>query len=366
MNNDDLTHPTIERRSGYKIAQFIEMSARPMTGATIAGLILQGFGVIPRVTAIICSLIFLALIILMRIVWRPAPIARWSITVRQAVPLIFSLSLLCVLLGTLLHQHQIATYSVDVGEETSWFKSQLSFCNWFHVSQTCLAEKVSRLSSVVHAKNDSPSEQLFADQAIGEILRNSTEVQNLLGTMYGVGASFTGTGLSVPLNGRFQDERVPEFLIPNYPQRQPGIVIWQVDPLPDKLATPLSEFIKSETPSNVTKERRDDILREARVGISDPLSAVVRFAKVSTLSGCLGRKERKRVFASHLGVALAQNLTIADAAQLSGYQINPQQPEQKFYLFVFVPSAPQEILVPTWRAIASQVAPDQNMPSPCR
>lgn len=344
---------------------FLELLANAVVVATVAGLIAQGLGTGARFTAIlsvICvGIAYLGIKFLHK---RPLAASRFRPSAVVAVALV------AMLAGVLLRQHEIDHYSLDVGELADTFHWKMRWCRQ---DQKCIAAAVSSLSDSVPEISAPSSEQVFRDQAVGKVIMASPEVIGLAKRLFGVDEKhFLGIGASLPTGRQtFPAARIPEYLIPNYSDKNEGIIVWRLRPKLVQENKKLSDIINS-TPA-VTPDNNAEL--QIRLGairkhlaLDDDLPAVIRFAQIpeSKYSGCLGLPERQYVFANHLGMLMANDLTVEAAAGLSGYVLQPSRTDQDLYVFVFQPSHEAEIVTPTWRRVVSLTASEMTSKSYCK
>jgi hypothetical protein len=351
---------------------------RTVAIATIVGFIAQGFGAALHTTAIVFVVTFLAAYPIHRYLKRPSHLQGRLRAAPVSRPVLVAVGLACILGGMLFRQHVvIGPAGVDVGELTDSFRWKMLWCRHFAQGQpkndACKASAMASLADDVAAKNDYPGESLFADQVLGEILRSSPEAMSLLRKYYGVKEDgFLGTGLSEPSKQKdFAAERIPEYLVPNYPDTHEGVLVWKLDPILKYADKNLYETLKTLPPINSAaadkeqlKEMRATLNQRLAWGSSNP--AVVRFAQIprGKYSGCLGRIEAHEVFANHLGLIKASGLTVEEATRMSGFPFNPGANDE-LYVFIFIPYREDELNEATWSYLVKHVRSEMDKPSPC-
>jgi hypothetical protein len=95
---------------------------------------------------------------------------------------------------------------------------------------------------------------------------------------------------------------------------------------------------------------------ESSLSLNNKVPTVIRFGQLTEneYSGGIGRKEAKRVFASHLGAVW--KMTIQDATRYSGYSVTPSTSnEKKLFVWIFIPSDAVEVVPATWSEIIPQL-----------
>lgn len=351
---------------------------RTVAIATIVGFIAQGFGAQLHTTAIVFVITFLAAYPIHRYLKRPSHLQGHLRAAPVSRPVLVAVGLACILGGMLFRQHVvISPAGVDVGELTDTLRWKMRWCHYFVRAQpqneACRADAIASIAAEVKPKEDKPPERLFADQALGEVLRSSPEAMEPLQKYYGLDKnSFLATGLSEPLDGEnFVAERIPEYLVPNYPESHEGVMVWKFDPMYEYADKKLYDVLTTTTPINVAGWDKSR-LKELRTKLSQRLfldakaPPVVRFALIpqGKYSGCLGRKAAHEVFASHLGLMKSEGLTVEEAARMSGYRLTAGSNLQ-LYVFVFIPAHPGELREPTWTHMTEALAAEVGKPSPC-
>jgi hypothetical protein len=343
---------------------------RTVAIATIAGFIAQGFGAELRTTGVVFVVTFLAAYPLQRFLRRSAALREHLQSLPLSLPIIIAIALTFTLAGMVIRQrYMIDRYSVDVGELADSYHWKVLLCEH---NETCIASAISSLQQQLPSKNDTPPEHLFTDQALGEILRTSPESMDLLWRVYGAKEGFLGTGLSKPLDQQtFVAGRIPEYLVPNYPETDGRVLVWKLEPRIEYAHKKLSDVLNTEPdnakrwkwPADVTKATTD-AMRQQLAWNAD-LPAVVRFALIpkGRYSGCLGRQQAHEVFVSHLGLMLSNGLTVEQATGMSGYPL-PMEGDDELYAFVFVPS-PGELNEPTWTHMISKLPSEIASPGRC-
>lgn len=358
--------PGIERHETAPPDPFVHA----VTIATVAGFVAQGLGAGTHVTAILSVVCVVAAYFGIKFLRKHSSLMGLLDASPFRLSAIIAIALASMLIGVLLRQHEIDQYSLDIGELADTFNWKIRLCR--HDAK-CIAAAVSSLNDQVPESSTSFSEQVFRDQALGKITKTAPESIGLLKKLYGVDERFfLGVGESLP-SGRnsFSDARIPEYLVPNYRDGHEGVIVWRLHPKLVQENKGLSEIIMS-TPSlkpTDTEElqtRRGEIKKH--LGLDDPAPAVVRFAQIpdSLYSGCLGLPQRQYVFASHLGMLMASNLTVEEAARLSGYSLQKNKADQDLYVFVFIPSHEEEVVRPTWRRVTSLIASEGGEQSYCK
>ena len=338
---------------------------RAATVATVVSFIAQSFGLTLRPTAIVFLLSLGGYLLVTRLV------AADRLQVPARLPVWIASILLATLIGTLLRQHMMDARIVDLGEVSDTFHWRVWFC---FGKEECIANALADLREKVPGKSWDASAQLFSDQALGAVVRTSPVSLKLLHKFYGiVDERFLGTGNSLPSGSKeFTSERIPEFLVPNYSDDHPGILAWRINSGSELLRRPLQDLIQSPT-INVQgspDEIRQEILADVR---NTDRPSLVRFAMVPDIekesphkySGCFGLQARHRVFFSSLNFMEGNTKSLEEAADLSGYQFDPQAPNQHLYVFMFVPASASELLVPTWFNLAADVKAEVGVPSKC-
>jgi len=217
--------------------------------------------------------------------------------------------------------------------------------------------------------SDLIASQLNNDLKAGDLfLQNDAQdeaIKKMLGRRLGIWQRFLGTGFAQPSDhDEYREARVAEYLCVNNSESDESVISWQLTPKEEYLEWTIEEIIKGErvertvvngkevistkqvSPIN-SKEKRDRLLQtiERRLGLRDPLPAVVRFQQLSSSSGSVGRSDAARVFFIHLGSVW--RLKLREAAALSGYTLDPTT-SKKFFVWVFLPSHEDEVVPATW------------------
>jgi hypothetical protein len=344
---------------------------RTVAVATIVGFIAQGFGAELHTTAIVFVLTFVAAYPIHRYLKRPSRLRGRLRAAPISGLMVVAVALACILGGMLFRQqYLISPAGVDVGEMIDTFHWKLTL--WCRHDQLCIASAIAALPQKVTPKGEQAEEHLFTDQVLGEILRSSKESMDLLWKYYGVNEEgFLGTGISKPLQENFAEGRIPEYLVPNYPDTHEGVLVWKLDPLLKYKNKKLYDTLNTTAPINAagwSKEQLEDIRASWNDKLSwdDKAPTVVRFALIprGNYSGCLGRREAHEVFASHLGMIKSNGLTVEEATRMSGYPLTGTNRE--LYVFVFVPAQDQELTEPTWTYLANNLRKEMDKPSPCQ
>lgn len=343
---------------------------RTVAFATIAGFIAQGFGAELRTTGVVFVVTFIAAYPLQRYLRRSATLREHLQSLPLSLPIIIAIALAFTLAGMIIRQrYMIDRYSVDVGEIADSYHWKVWLCRH---DETCIASAISSLQQQIPPKNDTPPEHLFTDQVLGEILRSSPESMDLLWRIYGAKDGFLGTGLSKPLDQQtFVAGRIPEYLVPNYPETDRRVLVWKLEPRIEYAHKKLYDVLMNNVPSNATKWKWKSELKATRDALNDQLAwnadlpAVVRFALIpkGKYSGCLGRHQSREVFASHLGLMISSGLTVEQATGMSGYPL-PMDGDDELYAFVFLPS-PGELNEPTWTHMISRLPSELDSSGPC-
>lgn len=241
----------------------------------------------------------------------------------------------------------------------------LDKCN----SDSCIADTLSSDQSPVPG-------DLSNDLIEGRILLKNQKVAKMLKVNFGISSAFYGTGFSQP-NGatNYWAARVPEYLTPNYAETINRVWTWELQPEQDYLNKKLSEIFRDVTPlakrtipkgaPNFLRYLNDNFTNELRLDDSKPV--VVRFAQMPdhAYSGCMGRQEARRVFASHLGEILGMDMTVAEAVSYSGNLVEPARSEQATFIWVFIPSAEAEVVPANWSSIIPSLKSWLDEPKTC-
>jgi hypothetical protein len=205
-----------------------------------------------------------------------------------------------------------------------------------------------------------PLSDLAADLRAGSILIENDSLRTTLHTWYGIDDRFLGTGFSQPAGSEeYWTARVPEFLVPNYPDNQTGLWCWKLRPgaslgrtVGDLLHEMQPEYSKAPNASKTFAADLAEIDRRIATH-QEHLPPVVRFAYLteSEYSGCLGRKERRRVFVSDLGSVL--QMTVEQAGRYSGYTFSEASDgkDKRVFMMVFLPAHETELAPSTWPSI---------------
>jgi hypothetical protein len=339
---------------------------RALALGTVLGIAVQGFGGSLRITGAVSMVATIFALAWHKYLARTDIVKRGRSTARFNAPWLISIAMIAMLAGVFLRQYHVDKFSLDVGETAESFNFKTWTC-WGQ--ESCVARAITRLALALNRPSDLLYDKFSTDVELGSILRSSSESMDILHRSYGIDDKFLGTGLAVPVGKEeYPSARLPEYLIPNYPTTRSNILVWKLDPPIKYEKLSLSEVLKSVEPSEGQAATRK--MMQEHLGLAESEPAVVRFAQLSDTEykGCLARKERREVFASHLGFIINQKLSLGDAADLSGYVLSKPtkgESEKKFYIFVFVPSSRDELHIPTWRYVASHVENGIGNPSDC-
>ena len=243
-------------------------------------------------------------------------------------------------------------------------------------ADACMAhELATRQHPAMEGSGFDPRADLAFDLRAGSVLRQHPHLNNKLWDWLGVGDRFLGTGFSQPhLSRDYAAARIPEVLIPNFSDSHESVWTWVLEPVATNLSRTVAEVIYETEPMQATSAQRlrdfGPFRKEIRHRITtfnDSRPPVIRFVPITRekYSGCLGKPERLRVFASRLGPVI--NMTLGDATQFSGYVVKPEdvKSDLKLYVMVFVPSQPDDIVSPTWREIVSRLEGWLREPKTC-
>lgn len=210
-----------------------------VTVATVIGFISQVFGSSTRGTALICVVALVVTWIGLYVVEKSPQTREKIYTSRIAPSKIVALVLAAVLGGALLRQYSIdSKIPFDPREISYSLQRKIKFCSikFWSNREDCILNALMSLTTEIQATHKNLPEELFADQVLGEVVRASDEAMDLFNHHFGVyEESFLGTGESLPAqSSNFTDGRIPEYLVPNYPDRHPGVLVWTLtedDPL---------------------------------------------------------------------------------------------------------------------------------------
>jgi len=217
--------------------------------------------------------------------------------------------------------------------------------------------------------------KLNNDLKAGSYFLQDEKIQAMLKTRLGIGARFLGTGFSQPLNSaEYEEARIPEYLCPNSSEAEDNVITWELDPSDEYLDWTLEEIVEGKKtvkkiidgkevtfesqPIN-SKAKRDGLLSkiEGKLDVSAKEPAVVRFQQLHASSGKVGRPNAVRVFFSHLGSVWKMKLQ--DAARFSGYSLDPNE-QKKFFIWVYLPRHPHEVVPATWKNIVAHLNDKDN------
>lgn len=263
----------------------------------------------------------------------------------------------------------------DLAELTGAFDARVSECK--QDKDKCIAAALDELPQKVQSKpgDYAVAEGLFADQVMGEIVRTRQEAMDLLHTIYGVDSGFLAVGISKPSDQQtFFAGRIPEYLAPNYPDSHEGVLVWKLTPMLPLEDEKLYDILRKTAPINAKEEEAEKewlIVDKRLARWQRNPEVVVRFALIPKgtpkggYSGCLGRTEAHEVFVDDFGLMRAYGFTLKQATKMSGYPLPPNE-QRELYAFVFIPSDPQELHVPTWTYVLSHVKSDLEGTSPCK
>lgn len=354
-----------------------ERLGRAVTIATVAGFIAQTFGAGLRGMGVVFLLSLGLYYFFEKTVIENAE-RRERLQNLPITPTGFiAILLLATLAGGLLRQHWINSNTVDVAEMADTFHWRLRFC---FSSDNCVANALGGLAEKLGTKSDTAPEQLFADQALGEIVRTSPKSMALLNLLGIYGDSFLGTGESIPSGSKdLTSTHIPEYLVPNYSENHAGVLAWSMEEHSEKLQLTMMQLLETNPinhQSSLAGVREAVILNRG----NEALPSLVRFAMVPDLKrqpdgsagsgagyqGCLGRPERRRVFFSSLDYMVRASNSVKEAADLSGYRFVPGAAEQHLYVFMFAPVSSNELIRPTWKRVLAQTKEEFSMTPACR
>jgi hypothetical protein len=240
---------------------------------------------------------------------------------------------------------------VQTDEWRNWRKQVHEKLSVEKLSESALAEALTKLP----ARPESAAAALRRDQAIGDVLMGYQRVSDILWDRFGIDKqNFLGTGLSKPSTAlaNYGAAMVHEYLIKNIFADSKAIWMRTLDPVNDMRLT-VSQLFEND-PSSIDPKRKE-LEREIVQRIKDKdtsIPCVIRFARFdsSQNSRRLGLSQRRYVFASNL--AEVWNLSIRDAANLSGY-ISPKG--DTVFVWVFVPEHASEVAPATWDQVLNHL-----------
>jgi hypothetical protein len=252
---------------------------------------------------------------------------------------------------------------VQTPEWRNWRSQVHKILSTGELPEKTLAECEKALADALKIKAPSRPDKLPAslrrDQAIADILMTYPKTRNILRVRFGIYEdSFLGTGLSMPSGGaRYEAASVHEYWIKNYnyPETNSWILMRILDPInnPQELAMTVQELIET---TKVPEEPARQLLVKKiaqRVMEKDTVKpAVIRFVPLNPVEyqHTLGRPDSFRVFASNL--AEVWHTKISDAAGYSGHRASEGR---KLYLFVFLPSHPDDVVPATWSELLTRL-----------
>jgi hypothetical protein len=340
-----------------------ERLGQALTVGTVIGFIAQIFGASTRNTAIAATVGLLVSMGISYLLQRNPNIGGTLRTSRVGAAFLIPVILIAILIGALIRQHWMNNEVTDLQELNDSFQWRLRLC---FGRENCHLNVLTELPGELTAKSEDAPEELFADQALGKVVRSSPAAMETLRHAYGVyKTQFLGTGQSITSDSKdFTTQRIPEYLVPNYPDDHTGVLAWQI---PQEnlslLNSSLQVLLDSKTIHNNPSDAQvRDAIRKNLGNAATP--SLVRFAMVPDLmrgherqkySGCFGLPERKRVFFSDLDYMIKNTNTVQGAAQLSGYQFSTGAEKQDLYVFMFVPFDSSEHLSPTWRNLLTHL-----------
>jgi len=195
--------------------------------------------------------------------------------------------------------------------------------------------------------------RLSRDMRAGSIIMQNGRVKTMLERHFGIDGAFLGVGFSKPHGANhYETARIPEFLVPNYPESHPRVWRWRLEP--GKFSeTSLRQLILAQKPIDKDLQFKERI--QDHLSIDDTKPAVVRIAQFpGPPSGYLGWK-KTRVFVSHLGQML--DLKLKDVEKYSGrrFEVKEAAEGEVLYIWIFVP-ADGEIIPATWENILTHSA----------
>jgi hypothetical protein len=347
-----------------------DILGRAVTVGTVLGFGAQGFGASVRITAALSILAVILTVVWGKYLAETNFVRNSRALNRITAPWVIALALCTMLVGVFLRQYHVDKFSPDIGEVAEGFNFRIFWCRH---NRTCLAKAVTRLSSEYVKRSNLLFDDFTSDVELGSIIHTSNKATDFLHDLYGIDDTFLGTAVSIPAgNHDYWSTRLPEYLIPNYPASHQGILIWRLEPQVVEQDRILDDVIRNQEPWKGGGTAHDlAALRQTmlgRLGLNEPLPAVVRFAQLSDSDyhGCLGLPERREVFASHLGFIANQKLNIREGSTLSGYSLKEDWGDKKLYVFVFIPAHPKEINAPTWRYVTHHAEAALANPSPCK
>jgi hypothetical protein len=324
--------------------------------ATLIGIVGPILGISGRVTAEVSITVFL----ISTILFFASSLKR---RLHIALPACLSVILAAVLIHLLLEPAK------EIIVEDKWVtwehqvKEAVGKCNSEDKAfNICIASAISR--EYPKSNSNLATDLLYDDIRAGTILMHIEPVRKLLKDSVGIRENFLGNGFAKPIGeGKlYCDARIPEYLVVNHND----VWTWELSPVPQQLNRKLIDIIGSQKDSIMEISGRNGVTFSSffktvgdNLSLLDETPAVVRFGRFprrddtgkEIYSHKMGRSEAKRVFVLHLGPVY--NLTLDEAAKLSGYSLDAQQSNHdKLWVWVYLPSDPRDITRPTWHEIS--------------
>jgi hypothetical protein len=254
-----------------------------------------------------------------------------------------------------------------------WLKWQNSLdlsaakCNKNPTPESCLRNE---LAEVLDNRPSNPraaaGTKLFNAMIAGQVLLANQTVRAVLQKRLSVDERFIGADNSEPVQHTSAvAAMVPEYLVPNVLDSYSSVWVWKLDlgvRLKDRLPGDhkLMDVLLTVPPQShdgQTFKTYWPLIEKDHLA-SDHTPALVRFAMLDPTnsnhdinkqpppSGCLGKPDATRVFMNKL--VFVKDETLGTAIKDSGYTVRPDDPTERLYIWVYVPTQAGEVTRATW------------------
>ena len=254
-----------------------------------------------------------------------------------------------------------------------WLKWQNSLelsaakCKKSPTPESCLRNE---LAEVLDNRPSNPraaaGTKLFNAMIAGQVLLANQTVRAVLQKRLSVDERFIGAGNSEPVQHTSAvAAMVPEYLVPNVLDSYSSVWVWKLDlgvRLKDRLPGDhkLMDVLLTVPPQShdgqtfktywplIEKDHlaSDDTPALVRFAMLDPTNSNHDINKQQPPSGCLGKPDATRVFMNKL--VFVKDETLGTAIKGSGYTVRPDDPTERLYIWVYVPTQAGEVTRATW------------------
>jgi hypothetical protein len=245
--------------------------------------------------------------------------------------------------------------------------------NEYDEKVTCVGEAIKE--SYPHEGQQDVKKIVALDNDVraGTYLIENPVVSEVLKSRLGIGERFLGTGLAVPSSGQtYGDARLVEYMVPNLPEEDNKVLVWQIQPLPN-LSQSVEclivgcidgkNHVNPTLPGNVrsaSEEKYKNIINyvsKPENRAADNKVILIRLSQFDrkdknggdVYSKRLGRTESSRVFMIRLKDVW--NVSLKDAITLSGHEGNGDT----LFVWIYTPTADDAIALATWNNILPNV-----------